>query len=56
MPAKKSSQLKKTPPKAVSKGDKSCPIGSKLVSTNYFAKVNLYANSRLPRDLPPVKL
>lgn len=25
-------------------------------STNYFSKVNLYANSRLPPNLPPLKL
>jgi hypothetical protein len=25
-------------------------------SSNYFAKVNLYANSRLPRNLPPLKV
>jgi hypothetical protein len=27
-----------------------------VVSGNYFAKVELYANSRLPMDLPPLKL
>lgn len=32
------------------------PVSSALVSTNYFAKVNLYANSRLPPNLPPMKL
>lgn len=26
------------------------------VSGGYFSKVNLYANSRLPRDLPPLRL
>ncbi|KAH9901804.1 alpha/beta-hydrolase [Xylariomycetidae sp. FL2044] len=29
---------------------------SALVSGNYFAKVELYANSRLPLDLPPLRL
>jgi hypothetical protein len=36
--------------------DTSCPIATAIVKTNYFAKVNIYANSRLPPDLPPVKL
>ena len=31
-------------------------ISSTLVGTNYFAKANLYANSRLPPNLPPLKL
>jgi hypothetical protein len=29
---------------------------STLTSTNYFSKVNLYANSRLPPNLPPMKV
>lgn len=29
---------------------------SASTSTNYFSKVNLYANSRLPPNLPPLKL
>lgn len=29
---------------------------SPFTSINYFAKVNLYANSRLPLDLPPMRL
>jgi hypothetical protein len=36
--------------------DNGCPIASAALSSNYFAKVNLYANSRLPDNLPPVKL
>ena len=31
-------------------------ISSAVVSTNYFSKVNLYANSKLPPYLPPLKL
>ena len=31
-------------------------ITSAIVSTNYFAKANLYSNSRLPANLPPLKL
>ena len=31
-------------------------ISSAVVSTNYFSKVNLYANSKLPPFLPPLKL
>ena len=31
-------------------------ITSAIVSTNYFTKVNLYANSRLPPHLPELKL
>jgi hypothetical protein len=27
-----------------------------ITSANYFSKANLYANSRLPQDLPPMKL
>lgn len=39
-----------------SKGIVNNTIPSALTSTNYFAKVNLYANSRLPSNLPPMKL
>jgi hypothetical protein len=39
-----------------SKGMVNNSVSSVLISTNYFAKVNLYANSRLPTDLPPMKL
>ena len=39
-----------------SKDDTGCPIAAKITSSNYFTKVNLYANSRLPMDLPVVKL
>lgn len=31
-------------------------ITSAIISTNYFTKVNLYANSRLPPHLPELKL
>jgi hypothetical protein len=31
-------------------------MASTLVSGNYFAKVELYANSKLPLDLPPLRL
>jgi hypothetical protein len=39
-----------------SKGVVNNKISTALVSANYFAKVNLYANSRLPPNLPPMKL
>ncbi|XMA20092.1 hypothetical protein WAI453_012883 [Rhynchosporium graminicola] len=32
------------------------PVPSAMTSTNYFAKVYLYANSRLPPNLTPLKL
>jgi hypothetical protein len=38
------------------KKDDGCPIAAAVVSSNYFTKVNLYANSRLPPNLPMVKL
>ena len=31
-------------------------ISSAVTSTNYFSKVNLYANSKLPPNLPPLTL
>ena len=31
-------------------------VSTALISTNYFAKANLYANARLPANLPPLKL
>ena len=31
-------------------------ITSAVIGTNYFAKVNLYANSKLPPNLPPLQL
>lgn len=33
-----------------------CPITSTIKSINYFDKVYFYANSRLPLNLPPLKL
>ncbi|KAH6662868.1 Alpha/Beta hydrolase protein [Halenospora varia] len=39
-----------------SKGMVNNSVSSALSSTNYFAKVHLYANSRLPPYLPPMKL
>jgi len=39
-----------------SKGMVNGGVSSALTSTNYFSKVNLYANSRLPPNLPPMKL
>jgi len=39
-----------------SKGLVNGGVSSALTSTNYFSKVNLYANSRLPPNLPPLKL
>ncbi len=47
----------RTLPKGKSKEIANNPVPSAtLKSTNYFAKVNLYANSRLPPSLPPMKL
>jgi hypothetical protein len=43
-------------PKGKLKDETSGPIATAIVNTNYFAKVGLYANSKLPADLPPVKL
>lgn len=37
------------------KGQTTAVAGS-IISGNYFAKVELYANSRLPMNLPPLKL
>lgn len=31
-------------------------VAASVISGNYFAKVELYANSRLPMNLPPLKL
>ncbi len=42
--------------KGKSKGMVNDSVSSALTSTNYFAKVYLYANSRLPPILPPLKL
>jgi len=39
-----------------SKGMVNSGVASAFQSTNYFSKVNLYANSRLPPDLPSMKL
>lgn len=39
-----------------SKGAANDAISSAVTSTNYFSKVDLYANSRLPPNLPPLKL
>ncbi|KAL3419231.1 lipase class 3 [Phlyctema vagabunda] len=48
--------IRELPRGGKSKGATNNAISSALVSTNYFAKVNLYANSRLPSNLPPMKL
>jgi hypothetical protein len=53
--AKKKDMVKEKS-KNSSKDDTGCPIAAKITGSNYFAKVNLYANSRLPMDLPVVKL
>jgi hypothetical protein len=31
-------------------------VAGTLISGNYFAKVDMYANSRLPLNLPPLQL
>lgn len=49
---------KKTQPRKQSghpKGQTTC-VAASVISGNYFAKVELYANSRLPMNLPPLKL
>jgi len=43
-------------PRGKSKGMVNNSVSSALTSTNYFAKVNLYANARLPPNFPPLKL
>lgn len=40
---------------ATSKGQ-TAAVAASVLSGNYFAKVELYANSRLPMDLPPLRL
>ncbi|KAK0121970.1 hypothetical protein ONS95_010241 [Cadophora gregata] len=42
--------------KGKGKGMVNNSVSSALTSTNSFAKVHLYANSRLPPNLPPLKL
>ncbi|RDL38200.1 Uncharacterized protein BP5553_05633 [Venustampulla echinocandica] len=39
-----------------SKGMVNNSVSSAIAGTNYFAKVSLYANSRLPPNLPPLKV
>ncbi|KAI1774314.1 alpha/beta-hydrolase [Hypoxylon cercidicola] len=46
---------KKETPKEVAKGQTSA-LASSLASRGYFAKVELYANSKLPANLPPLRL
>ncbi|OTA84144.1 hypothetical protein M434DRAFT_173648 [Hypoxylon sp. CO27-5] len=46
---------KKEAPKDTSKGQASA-LASSLASRGYFSKVELYANSKLPRDLPSLRL
>jgi hypothetical protein len=38
------------------RGQYSQPVVSSSVSANYFSKVELYANSKLPLNLPPLRL
>ncbi|KAI9861655.1 MAG: hypothetical protein M1824_002085 [Vezdaea acicularis] len=44
------------PQKSTSSGKANCAISDAITSTNYFAKANLYSNSRLPPNLPPLRL
>ncbi|KAK8047531.1 Alpha/Beta hydrolase protein [Apiospora saccharicola] len=53
VPHKKHSSSKDA---AASKGQTAAVASSLLSSGGYFAKVELYANSRLPMNLPPLKL
>ncbi|KAK6075338.1 vegetative cell wall protein gp1 [Seiridium cupressi] len=52
--------LERAQPKKRSKKDapkgQTTAVASSLISGGYFAKVELYANSRLPMDLPPLRL
>ena len=48
-------RTKKASPRANTKGQ-TAAVASSIISANCFAKVELYANSRLPMDLPPLKL
>lgn len=51
-PKKKNEQRKQSGhPKGQTTG-----VAASVISGNYFAKVELYANSRLPMNLPPLKL
>lgn len=47
-------KAKKPSPRDNSKGTST--VAASLISANCFAKVELYANSRLPMDLPPLRL
>ncbi|KAK1959735.1 alpha/beta-hydrolase [Colletotrichum sublineola] len=47
---------KRTKEKDSSSKVQSTAVATSVVSGNYFAKVELYANSRLPMNLPPLKL
>ncbi|OIW29441.1 alpha/beta-hydrolase [Coniochaeta ligniaria NRRL 30616] len=47
-------KTKKSSPRDNSKG--TTTVASSLINANCFAKVELYANSRLPMDLPPLRL
>ncbi|KAI1259404.1 alpha/beta-hydrolase [Xylariaceae sp. FL1019] len=53
-PATKGGQGKKTK-KDVQKGQASA-VSTSLIASGYFAKVDLYANSRLPLDLPRLRV
>ncbi|KAH6652571.1 Alpha/Beta hydrolase protein [Truncatella angustata] len=48
-------QPKKRSKKDAPKGQTTA-VASSMISGGYFAKVELYANSRLPMDLPPLRL
>lgn len=49
--AKKSSSKEHNNSKA-----QTCALAANVISGGYFAKVEMYANSRLPMNLPPLKL
>ena len=44
-----------SPGREVSRGANRA-VSSAVTSTNYFTKANLYANSKLPLNLPPLQL
>jgi len=53
--APKGGQGKKSRKDAAPKGQTS-PVAASLITGGYFSKVDLYANSRLPLDLPPFRM
>lgn len=53
---KPSSSEKRLPGHADPRKPQTCDVAAAVVSGSYFSKVDLYANSRLPVNLPPLAL